>query len=170
MVAQVAQLLSCGSLTCQSGGQAPRLAAGTLSGSKTAYCEGARARPSPMGCPSSLLPRCRYQDYQAADIPTVERDGVTVRVMAGASMGTDGPITMRNPGLLLDVVLSPGARFQQEVRAHCHVAVRKKMNKVGKSCKQQISRLVLPAVGRRRTLSNLDSHLGLAAQCVAESR
>lgn len=49
----------------------------------------------------------------------MEKDGATVRVMAGASMGTDGPITMRNPGLLLDVILSPGTSFQQEVRAPC---------------------------------------------------
>ncbi len=30
------------------------------------------------------------QDYQADQIPTVEKDGVKVRVMAGESMGTKG--------------------------------------------------------------------------------
>lgn len=34
----------------------------------------------------------RYQDYQASDIPVVDKDGVKVRVMAGESYGTEGPI------------------------------------------------------------------------------
>ena len=43
----------------------------------------------------------------------VDTDGASVRVMAGASAGTDGPIKLRNPGLLLDVRLAPGAVWQQ---------------------------------------------------------
>lgn len=35
--------------------------------------------------------------------------------MAGDSLGTHGPIKLRNPGLLLDVRLAPGATFQQAV-------------------------------------------------------
>ena len=35
---------------------------------------------------------CRYQDYQADDIPIVEKDGVRVRVMAGSSYGAEGPV------------------------------------------------------------------------------
>lgn len=35
--------------------------------------------------------------------------------MAGDSMGTHGPIKLRNPGLLLDVRLAPGATWQQAV-------------------------------------------------------
>ncbi len=65
---------------------------------------------------SVLLLVLRYQDYQDAEIPVVEDGGVKVRVMAGQSMGTDGPIAMRNPGMLLDVQLSGGAIFTQEVR------------------------------------------------------
>ena len=57
----------------------------------------------------------RYQDYQAAEIPTVEQDGAKVRVMAGDSHGATGPVAMRNPGLLLDVTLAKGASFSQEV-------------------------------------------------------
>ncbi|KAL0023510.1 hypothetical protein WJX79_005408 [Trebouxia sp. C0005] len=57
----------------------------------------------------------RYQDYQAADIPSVDQDGVTVRVMAGSHKGTTGPIVMRNPGLLMDVMLCKGASFSQDV-------------------------------------------------------
>ena len=33
--------------------------------------------------------------------------------MAGSSLGVDGPIKLRNPGLLLDVRLAPGSQFQQ---------------------------------------------------------
>ena len=63
-----------------------------------------------------LFACCRYQDYQASDIPTVEQNGVKVRVMAGRHQGTTGPIVMRNPGLLMDVTVSKGATFSQEVR------------------------------------------------------
>lgn len=57
----------------------------------------------------------RYQDYQAEQIPIPEKDGVSVRVMAGESLGETGPIKMRNPGLLLDIRLSKGSNFTQHV-------------------------------------------------------
>ena len=59
----------------------------------------------------------RYQDYQASDIPHYDRGGVHVRVLGGTSGDTSGPITFRNPGLLLDVALQPGSSFDQEVHA-----------------------------------------------------
>ena len=65
--------------------------------------------------PTTIYAR-RYQDYQASDIPTVEDGGVKVRVMAGESYGATGPIALRNPGMLLDVILSPGATFSQQVK------------------------------------------------------
>ena len=37
--------------------------------------------------------------------------------MAGSHKGTTGPIVMRNPGLLMDVIVSKGASFSQEVRS-----------------------------------------------------
>lgn len=55
----------------------------------------------------------RYQDYQAGDIPAAESKGASVRVMAGESGGVTGPVKMKNPGLLLDVRLQPGARWAQ---------------------------------------------------------
>lgn len=58
----------------------------------------------------------RYQDIQAADIPTnTATSGASVRVMAGSSGGITGPIQLRNPGTLLDVRLQPGTEFTQEV-------------------------------------------------------
>eukprot|EP00887_Chlorella_sp_A99_P007945 scaffold12.g7945.t1 len=57
----------------------------------------------------------RYQDLQADKIPVVDSAGASVRVMAGNSGGLEGPIKMRNPGMLLDVHLQPGAVWQQPV-------------------------------------------------------
>ena len=47
----------------------------------------------------------------------MEQGGVRVRVMAGEAAGTKGPVFMRNPGMLLDVTLAPGATFQEQVGA-----------------------------------------------------
>lgn len=55
----------------------------------------------------------RYQDIQAAEIPSVEAGGASVRVMAGTVAGTTGPIKLRDPGSLLDVRLQPGATWVQ---------------------------------------------------------
>ena len=55
------------------------------------------------------------QDYQAKSIPVVEANGTRVRVMAGQAQGVDGPVFMRNPGMLLDVQLAAGASFQDKV-------------------------------------------------------
>ena len=63
------------------------------------------------------MPCPRYQDYQAGEIPVVTDGGATVRIMAGEARGAVGPITLRNPGLLLDVKLAPHAAFRQEVCA-----------------------------------------------------
>ena len=62
------------------------------------------------------------QDYGAASIPTVERNGASVRVMAGTAHGVTGPVFMRNPGMLLDVQLAPGASFREEVRPSSAIA------------------------------------------------
>lgn len=41
--------------------------------------------------------------------------GSRVRVMAGSHAGTSGPISMVNPGMLLDVGLGPGGSVRLEV-------------------------------------------------------
>jgi redox-sensitive bicupin YhaK (pirin superfamily) len=60
----------------------------------------------------------RYQEVNATTIPTVEKEGVTVRVVAGEVFGVRGPVTeiAANP-LYLDVTLAPGAEFSQAVPA-----------------------------------------------------
>jgi redox-sensitive bicupin YhaK (pirin superfamily) len=59
----------------------------------------------------------RYQEVRAAEIPTAtSADGlVTVRVLAGQSLGTRATIDTRTPIMYLHVRLAAGARFTQEV-------------------------------------------------------
>lgn len=59
-----------------------------------------------------------YRDVQGADVPEFERDGVTVRVIAGASHGVQGAVQrdVTEP-LYLDVHLPAGASFEQPLPA-----------------------------------------------------
>lgn len=69
--------------------------------------------------PASLkMSTPRYQEVNAKTIPTVEKDGVTVRVVAGEVFGVTGPVTeIAAQPLYLDVTLAPGAEFLQPVPA-----------------------------------------------------
>jgi len=54
----------------------------------------------------------RYREVNATDIPTITRDGATVRVVAGEFNGTRGPVTeIAASPLYMDVKLDPGSRF-----------------------------------------------------------
>jgi redox-sensitive bicupin YhaK (pirin superfamily) len=54
----------------------------------------------------------RYQEVTAATIPSVTKDGATVRVVAGEFNGTVGPVTeIAASPLYLDVRLDPASRF-----------------------------------------------------------
>lgn len=53
----------------------------------------------------------RYQGYQAADLPTVERDGARVQVVAGRFEDTEGPVETHSPILALNLTLETGARL-----------------------------------------------------------
>lgn len=57
----------------------------------------------------------RYQDIQKEDIPVVDAQGASIRVIAGKSGGQEGPMKLRNPGTLLDVRLDAGAEWRQVV-------------------------------------------------------
>ena len=57
----------------------------------------------------------RYQDIKAEEIPTATFPGASVRVMAGSVGDVNGPIKLRNPGTLLDVVIEPGQEYKQHV-------------------------------------------------------
>jgi redox-sensitive bicupin YhaK (pirin superfamily) len=66
----------------------------------------------------------RYQEVSAATIPTVTKDGATVRVIAGTIWDTEGPVTeIAAQPMYLDVRLNAGSTFQQSVpNAHTVVA------------------------------------------------
>ena len=53
-----------------------------------------------------------YQDIATDRIPTVERDGLRIRVVAGAFDGATGPARAQTPIRLLQVDLDPGAVLQ----------------------------------------------------------
>jgi redox-sensitive bicupin YhaK (pirin superfamily) len=63
--------------------------------------------------PSQLkMSQPRYQEVNAATIPSVTKDGATVRVVAGTWDGTRGPVTEISASpLYLDVRLAPASRF-----------------------------------------------------------
>ena len=55
-----------------------------------------------------------YRDIPAADIPEVQAEGVTVRVIAGSALGVSGAMQREATApTYLDLHLSPGARFAQ---------------------------------------------------------
>ena len=57
----------------------------------------------------------RYQEIASSSIPTVSRDGATVRVIAGESLGAKAVIETRTPIMYLHMKLDAGARFAQPV-------------------------------------------------------
>jgi redox-sensitive bicupin YhaK (pirin superfamily) len=58
----------------------------------------------------------RYQDVVTDTIPTVEADGVSVRVVAGEYQGVSGPVTeIAAQPLYMDVTLNAGSTFELPV-------------------------------------------------------
>jgi redox-sensitive bicupin YhaK (pirin superfamily) len=58
----------------------------------------------------------RYQEVTSADVPVIEVDGATVRLVAGEFSGVKGPVSeIAIQPLYMDVTLSPGAQFELPV-------------------------------------------------------
>jgi redox-sensitive bicupin YhaK (pirin superfamily) len=57
----------------------------------------------------------RYQEIASGSIPSVTRGGVTVRVIAGESLGAKAVIETRTPIMYLHARLDAGARFEQPI-------------------------------------------------------
>ena len=54
----------------------------------------------------------RYQEVNASTIPVVEKDGATIRIVAGEVDGVHGPVTeIAASPLYMDVKLAPGSKF-----------------------------------------------------------
>ncbi|BAF25429.1 pirin-like protein [Oryza sativa Japonica Group] len=58
-----------------------------------------------------------YQEIQSKDIASTTSDGVTVRVIAGQSMGARSPVRTRTPTMYLDFTVRPHAAARQPVCA-----------------------------------------------------
>jgi len=58
----------------------------------------------------------RYQEVNASTIPTIEKDGASIRLVAGELDGVRGPVTeIAASPLYLDVKLAPGSRFSYPI-------------------------------------------------------
>lgn len=66
----------------------------------------------------------RYQEVNASTIPVVEKDGVTIRLVAGEVDGVNGPVTeIAASPLYMDVKLTPGSTFTHPIpRGHTTLA------------------------------------------------
>ena len=61
----------------------------------------------------------RYQEISAAEIPSVEKNGSTIRLVAGAVAGMPGPVTeIAAQPIYMDVSLQPGSTFTHELPSH----------------------------------------------------
>ncbi len=89
-----------------------------------------------------------YLDVQGPDVPEYERDGVTVRVIAGESHGVKGAVqrAVTEP-LYLDLHLAPGARFEQALPAdhNAFVYVYEGALKFDSGCLQPAGRMAILA-------------------------
>lgn len=60
----------------------------------------------------------RYQELVSKDIPVVSKDGVTVKIISGESMGVKSPVKTYTPTMYLDFKLEPNATFSQPTPNH----------------------------------------------------
>jgi redox-sensitive bicupin YhaK (pirin superfamily) len=67
--------------------------------------------------------RPRYQAVDASDIPVVQRDGATVRVISGALDGTSGAASTHIPVTYVRATIEPGASLDVPVPASHNAAV-----------------------------------------------
>jgi quercetin 2,3-dioxygenase len=58
-----------------------------------------------------------YQELARKDVPKVSKDGVTVAVIAGESLGVKSPVRTRTPTMYLDIALEAGKELQQPIPA-----------------------------------------------------
>ncbi|KAJ8547028.1 hypothetical protein K7X08_010614 [Anisodus acutangulus] len=57
----------------------------------------------------------RYQELLHENIPKVEKDGVSVTILAGESMGVKSHVFTRTPTMYLDFTLKPGSEHHQPI-------------------------------------------------------
>lgn len=64
-----------------------------------------------------------YQDVPKEKIPTITRDKLTVRVIAGEAYGAKAIVDTRVPIQFLDVHMQAGAEFRHEIPAYARPPV-----------------------------------------------
>lgn len=64
-----------------------------------------------------------YQELKSDELPVGRGEGVTVKVIAGASYGAVSPVRTLTPVTYLDVSLAPGAVFTQPIQSTWNAAV-----------------------------------------------
>jgi quercetin 2,3-dioxygenase len=80
----------------------------------------------------------RYQEVAANSIPVIEKDGVTIRLVAGEIDGIRGPVTEISAApLYMDVELSAGSRFSLPI-PNSHTAVAYAFSGVGEFSNQAV--------------------------------
>ncbi|XP_075516389.1 pirin-like protein [Primulina tabacum] len=57
----------------------------------------------------------RYQELLDKEIPRVEKDGVTVKIIAGESMGVQSLVYTQTPTMFLDFAVKPNAQYHQVI-------------------------------------------------------
>jgi len=107
-----------------------------------------------------------YQPLSSAEIPVVEREGASVRVVAGAYEGAQGPARTFTPITMLDVKLSAGARLPVTLPASYNAlaVVAKGRARAGAFSASEGELLLFNNDGKRLELSaEEDSHVILLA-------
>ena len=56
-----------------------------------------------------------YQELKDSEIPKATKDGVSVKVIAGESLGVKSPVYTRTPTMLIDFKLDKGASYVQPI-------------------------------------------------------
>jgi quercetin 2,3-dioxygenase len=57
-----------------------------------------------------------YQEFKAAQVPAVRREGATIKVIAGTADGVEGPVRAPHvDAVYLDIALAPGAAFAHDL-------------------------------------------------------
>ena len=89
----------------------------------------------------------RYQEVNAATIPSVTKDGATVRVVAGTFNGVTGPVAEISASpLYMDVKLAPASRFVFPVPSG-HTALAYVFEGTGKFAGQEIESVKMAVFG-----------------------
>ena len=73
--------------------------------------------------PAQKFAEPAYRSWRAAEIPTVDLPGGTIRVVAGLAAGVEGPMQLATPTTFVHARLNPGATVELPVDAQAELGV-----------------------------------------------